>query len=81
MTKVVIKLISLYQVLLSPLLGNRCRFYPCCSYYTREAIEKHGLLRGTLLGVKRLACCHPFHEGGYDPVPEPEALPPLLKKS
>jgi putative membrane protein insertion efficiency factor len=62
-------LIRLYQITLSPLLGNRCRFYPTCSAYTYEAIAKHGLLRGTYLGARRLLRCHPFHVGGIDPVP------------
>lgn len=62
-------LIRLYQMTLSPLLGTRCRFHPTCSVYTQEAIAKHGLPRGALLGVRRLFRCHPFHEGGIDPVP------------
>jgi putative membrane protein insertion efficiency factor len=64
-------LIRTYQLTLSPLLGPRCRFYPSCSRYTLEAIETHGALRGTWLGAKRICRCHPFHEGGFDPVPEP----------
>jgi putative membrane protein insertion efficiency factor len=63
-------LIRTYQLTLSPLLGPRCRFYPSCSRYTLEAIETHGALRGTWLGAKRICRCHPFHEGGFDPVPE-----------
>ncbi|HET9863329.1 MAG TPA: membrane protein insertion efficiency factor YidD [Steroidobacteraceae bacterium] len=63
-------LIRAYQLTLSPLLGPRCRFYPSCSRYTLEAIETHGALRGSWLGVKRICRCHPFHEGGFDPVPE-----------
>jgi len=62
--------IRLYQILLSPLLGPACRFVPSCSQYTYEAIQVHGIPRGLLLGVKRLARCHPFHPGGYDPVPK-----------
>ena len=62
--------IRLYQILLSPLLGPTCRFAPSCSQYTYEAIQNHGLARGLFLGVKRLARCHPFHPGGYDPVPK-----------
>lgn len=72
-------LIRAYQLLVSPLLGPRCRFYPSCSQYALEAIELHGALRGTLLALHRLSCCHPFHAGGYDPVPppaSPAALPP-----
>lgn len=59
-----------YQLLLSPWLGNQCRFYPTCSHYAAEAIRRHGSLRGTFLAVRRLGCCHPGHPGGFDPVPE-----------
>jgi hypothetical protein len=62
-------LIRAYQLTLSPLLGNRCRYYPTCSAYAREAIDKYGFLRGTSLGIRRLLKCHPFHAGGIDPVP------------
>jgi putative membrane protein insertion efficiency factor len=62
-------LIRAYQVALSPLLGQNCRFYPSCSHYAIEAIEEHGALRGVWLTVKRISRCHPWHEGGFDPVP------------
>ena len=62
-------LVSLYQAVISPLLGPSCRFTPTCSQYSKEAILKYGALRGLLLSVKRLSRCHPFHRGGYDPVP------------
>lgn len=62
-------LIKCYQLLLSPLLGRHCRFYPTCSVYTCEAIKKYGLLKGIFLGTKRLLRCHPFHPGGVDFVP------------
>jgi uncharacterized protein len=62
--------IRAYQLLVSPLLGPRCRFYPSCSCYAHTAIERHGALRGSWLGVRRLLRCHPFNEGGYDPVPD-----------
>lgn len=63
-----------YQVALSPLLPAACRYHPTCSNYAIEALEKHGALRGTWLAVKRIARCHPFRPGGFDPVPEPPSL-------
>lgn len=74
MVKILVKLIAAYQYCISPLLGNRCRFYPSCSSYTQEAIIKHGVIKGSWLGLKRLSHCHPFHEGGIDPVPTPSNL-------
>ncbi|TVQ88013.1 MAG: membrane protein insertion efficiency factor YidD [Chromatiaceae bacterium] len=59
-----------YQLMISPLLGNHCRFYPSCSQYAIEAVERHGVLRGGLLALQRLLRCHPWHAGGFDPVPE-----------
>ncbi len=59
-----------YQLTLSPLLGPRCRFYPSCSHYALEAIERHGAARGGWLAAKRIARCHPLNAGGHDPVPE-----------
>lgn len=67
--KILIGLIRVYQYTISPLLGSPCRFYPSCSVYSVEAIVKYGALKGLVLTVKRLAKCHPFHQGGYDPVP------------
>jgi putative membrane protein insertion efficiency factor len=62
-------LIRAYQYGISPMLGPRCRVYPACSQYALEAVEAHGLLRGSWLAVRRLLKCHPWHEGGIDPVP------------
>ena len=67
-------LIRAYQLGISPWLGAHCRFYPSCSAYTLEAVAEHGSVRGSWLGVKRLARCHPFHSGGYDPVPHAHDL-------
>ena len=69
MSAILVSLIRLYQYLFRPLLGANCRFAPSCSEYAREAIEKHGAARGTLLAARRVLRCHPYHSGGYDPVP------------
>lgn len=71
MKALLINLVKAYQVLISPFLGINCRYYPSCSAYTVEAMEKWGALRGLWMGIKRVGRCHPFHEGGYDPVPDP----------
>ncbi|MCB1921652.1 MAG: membrane protein insertion efficiency factor YidD [Candidatus Competibacteraceae bacterium] len=71
MRAILIALIRIYQLVISPLLGNHCRFYPSCSQYAREAIEQYGVLRGGWLAIRRLLRCHPWHPGGVDPVPEP----------
>ena len=59
-----------YQKFISPVLPAQCRFYPSCSSYSLEALQHHGLLRGGWLGIQRLAKCHPWHIGGFDPVPD-----------
>lgn len=67
--QIAIRLIRAYRYLISPLLGDCCRFYPSCSQYGEEAIATHGLLKGSYLTLKRLGKCHPFHPGGIDLVP------------
>jgi len=69
MQRLLILFIQLYRYTLSPLLGRRCRFEPSCSVYAIEAIREHGAVQGVWLGTKRICRCHPFHPGGYDPVP------------
>lgn len=70
MEKILISLIRGYQIIISPLLGANCRFHPTCSQYTIEAVTRFGVLRGFWLGLRRLSHCHPWHEGGLDPVPQ-----------
>ncbi len=69
MTWVLKKMILGYQYVISPYVGICCRFEPTCSHYTKQAIDKHGLVKGLFLGIGRLLKCHPFHSGGLDPVP------------
>ena len=69
MRALLIALVRAYRFLLSPWLGRQCRFEPTCSAYAIEALERHGALRGSALTLHRLARCHPFCEGGHDPVP------------
>jgi len=66
---VLLALVRAYQYTLRPLLGANCRFYPSCSDYAREAIETRGALKGSWLALRRVLRCHPYHPGGYDPVP------------
>jgi len=65
-----IAIIKCYKYFISPLLGSNCRFYPSCSSYSLEALQRHGAVIGAYLTLKRLLKCHPFHQGGIDPVPE-----------
>ena len=69
MKKPILTVIKFYQYFISPLIGQNCRYYPTCSAYAIEAVDKYGSLKGTFLAVKRILRCHPFHAGGFDPVP------------
>jgi putative membrane protein insertion efficiency factor len=69
MRVVLLVLVRGYQYLLRPVLGNNCRFYPSCSEYTVEALRRYGAVEGVKLAVVRVSRCHPWHDGGYDPVP------------
>ena len=68
-SELLIIIIKFYKLVLSPLLPSACRFYPTCSVYAIDALQRHGLVKGLFLSVKRILRCHPFCEGGYDPVP------------
>jgi uncharacterized protein len=69
MKRMLLAVIRGYQYAISPLLGQNCRYLPTCSEYAAEAVTKYGAIRGGWLGVKRVCRCHPWHPGGYDPVP------------
>lgn len=69
MKKFLIFLIKIYRKYISPMKPPSCRFYPTCSKYAIEAIEKYGAIKGSFMAIKRILKCHPFHPGGYDPVP------------
>jgi putative membrane protein insertion efficiency factor len=66
--RALIATIRFYQIAISPALPASCRFFPTCSEYTRQAVDRYGAIRGSWMGVRRLARCHPFHPGGFDPV-------------
>lgn len=70
MRRILIGFIKVYRYVLSPFVGQHCRFTPTCSEYATEAIELHGALKGSWLTLRRLSRCHPFHTGGFDPVPD-----------
>jgi putative membrane protein insertion efficiency factor len=70
MKRLLVWLLRAYQLLVSPMLGQNCRFYPSCSSYAIEALEVHGAARGGVLALRRVCRCHPWHAGGVDPVPE-----------
>lgn len=67
--RIIIWLIRIYQLLLSPLMGQHCRFYPTCSHYALECVHKHGAIKGGYYSLLRISRCHPWHAGGHDPVP------------
>ena len=67
--RILLTLIRVYQQLLSPLMGSNCRYYPTCSQYTYDAIAKYGVAKGGWMGLRRIGRCHPWHAGGFDPVP------------
>jgi len=85
MKYILLGLIKFYQYAISPHLPKSCRYYPTCSAYAYEAVSKHGIIRGGFLSFKRIMRCHPFHAGGYDPVPDvlhpAVAAPELLKNN
>jgi len=72
MQKILIGFIKVYRMVLSPFIGQHCRFTPTCSEYAIQAIDEHGSFRGSWLAIRRLSRCHPFHTGGWDPVPQKE---------
>ncbi|MCB1896757.1 MAG: membrane protein insertion efficiency factor YidD [Zoogloeaceae bacterium] len=69
MKTLLIGLLKAYRLAISPLLGRNCRYHPSCSEYAIEAVQRHGVIRGSWLAIKRVGRCHPFSHGGYDPVP------------
>lgn len=70
MRRILVWLIRAYAYFISPFLGNNCRFYPSCSAYAQQALTQYGVMKGSWLSLRRISRCHPWHEGGYDPVPE-----------
>lgn len=81
MSRLVLGLIRGYQLLVSPFIGAHCRYHPTCSDYACEAVSRHGALRGAWLALRRIARCHPWAEGGSDPVPPARGEPPLASGS
>ena len=69
-TKILIKLIKIYQYFLSPITGHSCRYLPTCSEYSVKSLKEHGLFRGSILSIKRISKCHPWGSHGFDPVPK-----------
>jgi len=68
MRRILVGLIRLYQIFISPLKGQTCRFYPSCSEYSVQALKKYGVIKGSWKSIRRISRCHPFHPGGHDPV-------------
>lgn len=68
MRRIFVGMIRIYQIFISPLKGQTCRFYPSCSEYTAQSLKKYGLINGSWKSIKRILKCHPFHPGGHDPV-------------
>jgi len=69
MRKIVIFFIRIYQTIISPYIAPSCRYTPTCSHYSMEAVQRFGIFKGLWLSIRRISRCHPWHEGGYDPVP------------
>ena len=72
MKKLLVWIVRGYQLAISPMLGQNCRFYPSCSHYAIEALQTHGAARGSWLAARRIGRCHPWNDGGHDPVPPPQ---------
>lgn len=72
--RLTVALIRIYQICIRSVMFNHCRFYPCCSEYAIEAIKEHGLIKGGHLTIARLFRCHPWHPGGFDPVPNSKSM-------
>ena len=70
-----------YQLIISPMIGQRCRFQPTCSHYTLEAVEEFGAIKGSYLGIKRILRCHPWGSEGYDPVPSTRTQKVVINQS
>lgn len=81
MTPLLIGLIKLYKLLIAPMFPPSCRYTPTCSAYAIDALRQHGALRGSWLALRRISRCHPFHQGGYDPVPKNFGFPRRISDS